>query len=126
MEDTSTDKTLDELRVRFARWGISQQRVSDNRPQFTSDKFEQFVRASNCKPQQDKSISPCQKRAGGALCPIPKAGSTSIKEGEEITLAPCIQFLNTVPERSTPNTGHHTSSDDDKKGPKMSATLAQA
>ena len=50
----------------------------------------------------------------------------SIKEGEEITLAPCIQFLDTVPKRSTSNTGHHTSSDDDKKGPKMSATLAQA
>ena len=30
MEDMSTDRTLDELRVMFARWGILQQIVSDN------------------------------------------------------------------------------------------------
>ncbi|KAL5510573.1 hypothetical protein EMCRGX_G006138 [Ephydatia muelleri] len=44
---TSTEKTLDELRAMFARWGIPQQIVSDNGPQFTSDKFEQFVRTNN-------------------------------------------------------------------------------
>eukprot|EP00731_Ephydatia_muelleri_P034394 Em0057g26a len=75
MEDMSTDRTLDELRVMFAS---------------------------------------------------PKAGFASIKEGKEITLTSRIQFLNTVWERSTLNTGYHASSDDDKKGPTMSTTLAQA
>ena len=51
MEDTSTEKTLDELRAMFARWGIPQQIVSDNGPQFTSDKFEQFVRDRVVKKQ---------------------------------------------------------------------------
>ena len=56
----------------------------------------------------------------------PKAGFASIKEGKEIPLTSRIQFLNTVRERSTLNTGYHASSDDDKKGPTMSTTLAQA
>ena len=126
MEDMSTDKTLDEWRIKFARWGIPQQIMSDNGPLSSC-----LINLNSLSEQAtintaDKSISPCHKRAGGALCPIPKAGFTCIKEGEEITLAPCIQFLNTVPEHSTPNTGHHTSSNDDIKGPKMLATLAQA
>ena len=39
MEDVSTEKLLDELRAIFARWGIPSQIVTDNGPQFTSQRF---------------------------------------------------------------------------------------
>ena len=97
--------------------------------QWTTVHVLQFVTVcqnEQLKAQQVKSIPPCHKWASGALRPIHEAGTMSIKEGEEIILTPCIQFLDTIPKCSTSNTGHHTSSDDDKKGPKMSATLAQA
>ena len=49
MDDVSTDKLLDELRSIFATWEISSQIITDNGPQFTSQRFEQFFRANNCK-----------------------------------------------------------------------------
>ena len=58
MDDVSTEKLLDELRSIFARWGIPSQIVTDNGPQFTSQKFEQFVRANNCKHTRTSPYHP--------------------------------------------------------------------
>ena len=43
MKSTPATKTIDELRCLFSRWGILEQIVSDNGPQFKSDKFKQFL-----------------------------------------------------------------------------------
>ncbi|KAL5493862.1 hypothetical protein EMCRGX_G015096 [Ephydatia muelleri] len=103
MEDTSTDRTLDELRVMFA--SLSEQITVNTASQVHTTLPQMGWQSTLSKP---------------------KAGFASIKEGKEIPLTSRIQFLNTVRERSTLNTGYHASSDDDKKGPTMSTTLAQA
>ncbi|KAL5473474.1 hypothetical protein EMCRGX_G027963 [Ephydatia muelleri] len=42
METITTTKTVQALRTIFAHWGLPEQIVSDNGPQFTSEEFKQF------------------------------------------------------------------------------------
>eukprot|EP00731_Ephydatia_muelleri_P018557 Em0011g597a len=49
MSSTTTQATLDKLRSVFARWGIPQQLVSDNRPQFVANEFERILSLNNVK-----------------------------------------------------------------------------
>ncbi|KAL0198627.1 hypothetical protein M9458_007167 [Cirrhinus mrigala] len=44
MNSTSSEKTIEELRSVFSRFGIPQQLVSDNGPQFVSEEFQSFLR----------------------------------------------------------------------------------
>ena len=63
--------------------------------QFTSDKFEQFVRANNSKHSKSSPYHPATNGlAERFIQSLHEAGTTSIKEREEITLASGIQFLN--------------------------------
>ena len=50
MKSTTSGRTVQELRLLFARWSLPRQLVSDNGPQFTCDVFEQFC-ASNGIPR---------------------------------------------------------------------------
>ena len=43
MNSTTAAKTIEDLRVLFSRWGIPEQIVSDNGPQFKSEEFENFL-----------------------------------------------------------------------------------
>ena len=47
MKSTTAEKTIEVMRTLFGSYGIPEQVVSDNRPQFTSDEFAQFMR-QNC------------------------------------------------------------------------------
>ena len=46
MSKTTAAKTIEVLRNMFARWGIPEQLVTDNGPQFISEEFRAFI-ASN-------------------------------------------------------------------------------
>ena len=49
MSTTTTTKTITKLRDLFARFGIPEQVVSDNGPQFTSEKFTSFMKSNGIK-----------------------------------------------------------------------------
>ena len=49
MSSTSTDSTIAILRHVFAAYGLPQQLVSDNGPQFASSEFAQFLKANGVK-----------------------------------------------------------------------------
>ena len=49
MESTSAEDTIDELRAIFARFGLPEQIVSDNGPQFTSEAFQKFTSRNGIK-----------------------------------------------------------------------------
>ena len=58
MDDTTTDKTVDELHAIFAQWGIPLQMVTDNGPQFTSAGFERFLALNNIKDVKSSPYHP--------------------------------------------------------------------
>ena len=47
MTTTTASRTIEELRKLFATHSLSEQLVSDNRPQFIGDEFGEFMRQSN-------------------------------------------------------------------------------
>ena len=49
MASTTTEKTLDDLRTLFAAYGLPEQLVSDNGPQFTSVEFERCMKLNGIK-----------------------------------------------------------------------------
>ena len=49
MEETTAERTVEELRDRIARWGLPLQIVTDNGPQFISETFKCFMKLNNIK-----------------------------------------------------------------------------
>ena len=49
MTSTTSEKTIEELRTIFAQFGLPEQLVMDNGPQFTFREFETFVKANGVK-----------------------------------------------------------------------------
>ena len=58
MQDTTASTTIQELRSLFARWGIPQQLVTDNGPQFVAQEFQMFVKANNIKHVKSSPYHP--------------------------------------------------------------------
>ena len=49
MKSTTAEKTIDVMRTLFGSYGIPEQVVSDNGPQFTSDEFTEFMKRNRIK-----------------------------------------------------------------------------
>ena len=54
----TTQTTVDQLHSVFARWGIPQQVVSDNGPQFVSQEFDRFMSVNNIKHLKSSTSHP--------------------------------------------------------------------
>ena len=63
MSTTTTEKTLDALRNLFAAYGIPQQLVSDNGPQFTSNEFQECMAANGIRHVQSAPYHPATNGA---------------------------------------------------------------
>ena len=50
VSSTTTSKTIEVLRDLFARFGIPEQIVSDNGPQFVSEEFQAFIKSNGIRP----------------------------------------------------------------------------
>ena len=46
---TTSLNTIETLRTLFTKYGLPEQLVSDNRPQFTSEEFADFIKANGIK-----------------------------------------------------------------------------
>jgi hypothetical protein len=60
--DTSSRGTIKKLMEIFSRWGLPEQLVSDNGPQFCSEEFKQFLKANGIKHVRS---SPYHPRSNG-------------------------------------------------------------
>ncbi len=49
MKSTTVSKTIEHLRQMFAMYGLPEQVVSDNGPQFTSEEFAEFLKQNGVK-----------------------------------------------------------------------------
>ena len=49
MPSTTASQTIEALQIIFSKYGLPEQLVSDNGPQFSSDEFAQFMKANGVK-----------------------------------------------------------------------------
>ena len=58
MKVTTATRTIEELRTIFVRWGLSEQIVTDNGPQFISEEFHKFVYSNGIKHSKTTPYHP--------------------------------------------------------------------
>ena len=62
MHSITSEATIEKLRDIFARYGIPQQLVGDNGPQFTAQEFSEFAKANGIK---HTLVAPYHPRSNG-------------------------------------------------------------
>ena len=67
LNQTTSSKTIAVLRHLFAKYGIPEQIVSDNGPQFVSKEFEVFMKANGVKHTRCSPYHPSSNGAGERL-----------------------------------------------------------
>ncbi|XP_013404718.1 uncharacterized protein K02A2.6 [Lingula anatina] len=63
MSNTDAEHTIDELRILIASYGLPEEVVSDNGPQFSSDKFREFLKTNGIK---QTLVPPYHPQSNGA------------------------------------------------------------
>ena len=61
MRSTTADRTIEELRKMFSSYGLPEQIVSDNDPQFVAEEFASFVKANGIKHIKSEPFWNCRK-----------------------------------------------------------------
>ena len=100
METITTTKTVQALRAMFAHWGLPEQIVSDNGPQFTSEEFKQFCGLNGIR---HVLVAPYHPRSNGEAERFVKTFKLAFRamKGEDL-LKRLDQFLFSY--RNTPHT----------------------
>ena len=99
MDSITSEATTEKLREMFARYGIPQQLVSDNGPQFTSREFSEFTKGNGIK---HTLVAPYHPRSNGQAERFVQTfkqffkaeGSNSIKQNSTTGQTPAELFLN--------------------------------
>ncbi|PIK46814.1 hypothetical protein BSL78_16313 [Apostichopus japonicus] len=68
MYQTTTTKTIEVLRTIFASYGLPEEIVSDNGPQFTSEAFRNFMNNNGIKHSRVPPYHPASNGAAEVLC----------------------------------------------------------
>ena len=63
MRTVTAQRTIQELRLIFARFGLPEQIIPDNRPQFISDEFKLFVKSNGINHNRVAPYHPCSNGA---------------------------------------------------------------
>ncbi|KXJ26285.1 Uncharacterized protein K02A2.6 [Exaiptasia diaphana] len=74
MSSTTAERTIDVLRSCFGRYGLPEQLVSDNGPQFTSREFKLFMERNGIKHKLMPPYHPSSNGAAGRSVQIVKTG----------------------------------------------------
>ena len=84
MSSATSAQTITVLRHLFAKYGIPQQLVSDNGPQFTSDDFTEFLRANGVKHIRSAPYHPA---SNGAVERFVRTFKAAMKAGRQQKLS---------------------------------------
>ena len=102
MSQTSTSQTINVLRALFSRYGLPQQIVSDNGPQFVSEEFAAFMRSNGIKHTR---CAPYHPSSNGAVERFVQSFKQAMKASEKDGLSLPHQLANfLLMYRSTPHT----------------------
>ena len=80
MSSTTASQTTDALQIIFSKYGLPEQFVSDNGPQFSSDEFAQFMRANGVKHIQS---APYHSSSNGLAERFVQTFKRAMKAGEK-------------------------------------------
>ena len=96
---SSAAHTIQALRDLFARWGLPEQLVSDNGPQFTSDEFRAFTQSNGIKRIRTAPYHPATNGAAERFVQtVKRALLTGLRKGvllEQCLSAFLLQYRNT-------------------------------
>jgi transposase InsO family protein len=103
MATTTTEKTVEALREVFAQFGLPKQLVSDNRPQFTSHEFGEFLARNGVRHLRSAPYHPATNGAAERFVQTFKQALRAGKNGQRTLTEKLSCFLmacrNTLPGR---------------------------
>ena len=80
LKSTTANKTIEELRKLFASYGLPEQMVTDNGPQFVSEEFAIFAKANGVKHIKG---SPYHSATNGAVERLVQTFKKSMKASDK-------------------------------------------
>ena len=86
MNTTTSERTIAVLRRLFAQFGLPEQVVSDNGPQFTSEDFKLFMQSNGIKHLRSTPYHPA---SNGAVERLVRSFKEAMKAGRHDKLSPC-------------------------------------
>ena len=107
MNSTTAARTITEVRKLFSAYGLPLQLVSDNGPQFISDKFDEFKKSNGIKHIRCAPYHPASNEAVKRLVQIFKKPMKTAKEcGKDLqqALSSFLLIYRTIPDATTHET----------------------